>query len=92
MKKDDLYKAVKNETGICRSVTEKVLKSAFSIMGEALERKEEISIMNFGSFRLRHIEGHIGVHPKTKEKVVVPSRYKIVFLPGTKIKESLKVE
>ena len=63
----------------------------FEIIQEMLVEKKEkihIEIRNFGIFDVKKMRSRTNaLNPKTKEKVVIPSRKKITFRPSKKIKE-----
>ena len=49
-----------------------------------------IEVRNFGVFNVvKTKERHNALNPKTKEKVVIPERKKVVFKPSKKIKQKL---
>lgn len=65
----------------------------FEILEEIFtENKDNINIeiRNFGVFKIfKTKERHNALNPKTKEKVIIPERKKIVFKVSKKIKEKL---
>ena len=49
-----------------------------------------IEVRNFGVFNVKKVkERYNALNPKTKEKVIIPERKKVVFKPSKKIKEKL---
>ena len=49
-----------------------------------------IEIRNFGVFNIDKVkERHNALNPKTKEKIVIPKRKRVVFKPSKKIKQKL---
>ena len=65
----------------------------FEILEQMItENKDSINIevRNFGVFNvLKTKERYNARNPKTKEKVVIPERKKVVFKPSKKIKQKL---
>ena len=63
----------------------------FEILQEMLIAKKDrihIEIRNFGVFDVKKNKMRTNaLNPKTKEKVIIPSRKKIVFKPSKRIKE-----
>ena len=49
-----------------------------------------IEVRNFGVFNvIKTKERHNALNPKTKEKVIIPERKKVIFKPSKKIKQKL---
>ena len=63
----------------------------FEIIQEMLVEQNErihIEIRNFGIFDVKKIKSRSNaLNPRTKEKIIIPSRKKITFKPSKKIKE-----
>lgn len=65
----------------------------FEILEQMItENKDSINIevRNFGVFNVfKTKERHNARNPKTKEKIIIPERKKVVFKPGKRIKQKL---
>ncbi|MAZ61113.1 MAG: integration host factor subunit beta [Candidatus Marinimicrobia bacterium] len=65
----------------------------FEILREMFTEKSDIinlEVRNFGVFNIFKTKGRFNaLNPRTKEKVIIPERKKIVFKPGKQIKDRL---
>jgi nucleoid DNA-binding protein len=67
-----------------------VLDTALKIMMEALVNGEKIELRNFGVFRVKTRGPRMGRNPRTGEKVSIPERRVIQFVPGRLLKERIR--
>ena len=89
----DITKRASYKLHLTNDETKILVDCFFDILGEMIiEPKERvhIEIRNFGVFDIVPTKKRQNArNPKTKEKVVIPARKKIVFKPGKKIKNEL---
>ena len=58
------------------------------VLTEALQRKEKVSLLGFGTFELRHKAAKIGINPKTKEQVKIAESWAPAFKASKSYKAS----
>ncbi len=87
MKKADLVEEVANAVDVPKKSAEKIVKTVFQSITQALHRGEKIELRGFGSFRLRERKARIGRNPKTGETVNVPAKKVPYFKAGKELKE-----
>ena len=64
--------------------------SSFSELFLADESESRIELRNFGVFDIKIMKERTNArNPRTKEKVIIPERKKIIFKAGKKIKKQL---
>lgn len=66
-----------------------VWQTALDLITELLKEDSEISFKNFGKFKLRKIEEHEGINPRTKEKMIIPTTYTPKFEYAQKLKKTV---
>jgi integration host factor subunit beta len=66
---------------------ELAIDTLLKAMANALAQGDRIEIRGFGSFALNHRPPRIGHNPKTREKVLVPSKYVPHFKAGKELRE-----
>lgn len=87
MTKADLVEEVAKAVEVPKKDAERIVKTVFDSVTNALHRGEKIELRGFGSFRLRERKARIGRNPKTGETVNVPSKKVPYFKAGKELKE-----
>ena len=87
MTKADLVEEVAKAVEVPKKDAERIVKTVFDSVTQALHRGEKIELRGFGSFRLRERKARIGRNPKTGETVEVPSKKVPYFKAGKELKE-----
>lgn len=90
MTKKDLALKVAEKTEMRNKDVKNVLDTALKIMMEALVNGEKIELRNFGVFRVKTRGPRMGRNPRTGEKVSIPERRVIQFVPGRLLKERIR--
>ncbi len=85
MTRRDIIDKVSQEFGVSKKQAEKIVKFIFSQMSEALQKGERITIQGFGSFEVRKRKKRAVYNPRTKEKVIVPEKRYVAFIPSKKL-------
>jgi integration host factor subunit beta len=90
MTKSQLIERVASRTRhISKRDIEIVVDTLFGSMAEALVRGERIEIRGFGSFRVRVREAHEGLNPKTRERIQIPARRRLLFRVAKELHERI---
>lgn len=58
----------------------------------ALERGEEVKIVHFGTFKVKHKKPRPGVNPRTKEKMWLPGGKTVIFKVSPTLKALLHAQ
>ena len=89
--KKDIIKRASYKLNMSADETKIICDCFFEVIQEMLVEQREkihIEVRNFGVFNVkRSKERTNALNPRTKEKVIIPSRKKITFKPSKKIKE-----
>lgn len=89
MNKADLVKEVAYRNGIKEEQAKSLLNSVLDIVTETLERKEQVQLIGFGTFKVTHRNARVGKNPQTGEALQIPERDAPVFVAGRKLKDTV---
>jgi integration host factor subunit beta len=78
MYRSDLIEALSKDTGLTIGKAEEVVKTVFNSMANAFAHGDRVEIRGFGSFKVKHYDGHTGKNLKTGE----PTKVKPKKLPA----------
>ncbi len=85
MTRKDLIDRVAKEFGLKKKDAEAIVKFIFQEIAETVKKGERVSIQGFGAFELRKLRERKVRNPKTGEKIDIPVRKKVVFVPSYRI-------
>ena len=85
MTRKDLVNRLNKEFGIPKKYGEEIVKFIFSEISNSLEEGERVSIQGFGSFEVRERKERIVYNPRTKERLKVPAKRYVAFIPSKKL-------
>ena len=89
MNKAELVKAMADETGLSQKDTEKVLNSFVNQVSNALEQKNKVQLVGFGTFETRERAERTGRNPQTNEEIKIPASTVPAFKAGKALKEKV---
>ena len=89
MNKAELVKAMADETGLSQKDTEKVLNSFVNQVSNALEQKDKVQLVGFGTFETRERAERIGRNPQTNEEIKIKASTVPAFKAGKALKEKV---
>ena len=84
--KADMAERLFEEMGLNKREAKDFVELFFQVLGEALERGEEVKLSGFGNFTLRDKKERPGRNPKTGEEIPITARRVVTFRPGQKLK------
>lgn len=85
MNKRDLVTLIARDSDYTRREVREVIDKTFRLILEHLGRGEEVGIINFGSFKLKHHKARKGYNPKTKKRIEIPEKVTVEFTPSKKM-------
>lgn len=85
LKHEDLLEDLIRIAELPRAEAMAVVEAIFASVVEGLQNNDEVTILGFGSFRIRRRRGRIGHNPRTKAKVEVPQKRIAYFRPGLEL-------
>jgi len=76
---------------IPRKQIEQIVIEVFQAMSDTLLEHEDVLMRGFGHFRVRYREPRMINHPSTKEQIMSPPKYVILFEPARNMKRKLRL-
>lgn len=80
-RKGRFYSSTYFATNVIEAVMEEII--------ESLERGEEVTIKNFGTFKVKHRASRTGRNPRENTPVIIPERNMPTFIPAKNFKERI---
>ena len=90
MNKADLISAIANETGLSKKDTEATVNSFVNVVSGALENKDSVQLIGFGTFETRERAARTGRNPQTGAPLKIAAKTVPAFSAGKKFKELVK--
>jgi nucleoid DNA-binding protein len=87
--KPELIDAVAGKTGMKKKDASSVVDAILDVITETLGRKEEVSLVGFGTFDVRARGERAGRNPRTGEQITIPAGTACVFRPGRRMREAV---
>lgn len=85
----ELAKRISQEAHLTQKQAAQVLEVTLAAIREALEDGNEVSLVGFGSFRVRQSAPRSGVNPRNKEHIEIPAKERVRFSPGKELSEAV---
>lgn len=89
MNKAELVNAIANETGLSKKDTEATINSFVNVVTNALEDKDKVQLIGFGTFETRERAEKIGRNPQTGAELKIPAATTPAFKAGKALKEKV---
>lgn len=86
----DLIGLIANATGLSKKKVEELLATNNAILRENLMAGKTIQLQGLGALEIKARKERAIVHPKTKERTIVPGKNQLVFKPVNTVKDELK--
>jgi nucleoid DNA-binding protein len=92
MNRNDLVLALANTTGMkVKEADDAVVRTLHEIL-VFISQHEGLSLMGFGSFRVKKKAARTGRNPRTGENIVIPEKFTISFRPGKVMKDMVNIQ
>lgn len=89
MTRADLADSINKKIGLSRADSAQMVESVIDLMGDALERGENVKLSGFGTFVLRDKGERIGRNPKTGVEVPITSRRVLTFRASQSLRDRI---
>ena len=90
MKTKDLIQHIATSTSMPKTHTEDLLNATVAVLQKELLAGKSVQLHNFGTLEMTRKNAREIVHPKTKERTVVPEKMQLTFKATANIKDQLK--
>ncbi|MCQ2459077.1 MAG: HU family DNA-binding protein [Ruminococcus sp.] len=89
MTKTELINSIADKANCTKKDASSALDAVLTVIQEALEKGEKVSITGFGSFEVRERGEKTCINPKTKQKMVCPACKAPTFKAGRSLKDAV---
>lgn len=89
MNKKTLVEAVAKELGTTNAAAERAVNAFISSITTGLKKDKEVSIVGFGSWKVKERKARLGRNPQTGEQIKIKASKTVGFKPGKQLKDSL---
>lgn len=89
MKIADLVDHIATTTDTSKTDTRKVLDALIETMTAAAKAGDEITLPNFGKFKMKEVAAREGRNPATGATIQIAASRKLAFTPAKALKDSL---
>ncbi len=89
MNKSELVEAVADNTDLPKTTAARAVDAVFDEIMNALEDGDQVTIVGFGTFLVRHREEREGRNPRTGEQIKIAASNVPAFKPGKSLKEAV---
>ena len=90
MNKVELVTKMAEKSNLTKKEAALALDAFIESVEEALENKEKVQLVGFGTFETRERAAREGRNPRTKEAITIPASTVPVFKAGKEFKERVK--
>lgn len=87
MNKSDLITSMAEKSGLTKKDAEAALKALIESVVDALEQKDKVQLVGFGTFETKERAERVGRNPRTKEEIKIPASVVPVFKAGKEFKD-----
>ncbi len=90
MNKGQLVEAVAAALDQSKAAAGRAVDAILESVTHGLKKDGEVSLVGFGTFRVKARAGRTGRNPRTKEPITIAPSKTVAFRPGEPLKEQLK--
>jgi len=90
MNKAELIEQVASETGLTKRTSGKAVDAVVSAIRDCLTRGEKVTLVGFGTFRVRSRKARRGVNPQTGGTIQIPAKKVPKFTAGKALREKVR--
>lgn len=90
MNKKELVEAMAKKSGLSRDACEKALSAFQDAVIGSLKKKDSVTLVGFGTFKVVKRAARDGRNPSTGETLKIPARNVAKFVVGKTLKETIK--
>jgi DNA-binding protein HU-beta len=88
--KADLIDAIAKKCSLSKKAAGDALDAVIESITKALSKGQTVTLVGFGTFKVRKRKARTGINPQTKEKIKIPARKVPVFVAGVGLKSKVK--
>jgi len=88
--KAELVNEVSGEVGLSKRETQKLVDAIIGTIGDTLAAGEKVTLVGFGTFRVRSRKARRGVNPQTRQSIQIPAKKVPRFSAGKVLREKVR--
>jgi DNA-binding protein HU-beta len=89
MNKADLVQAVAAAAEMSKADATRAIDAVLDSISDALKRKDQVTLIGFGTFSVRERAARTGRNPRTKETIEIKAAKVPTFKPGKALKDAV---
>ncbi len=89
MNKTELINKIADQTKLEKTKVARVVNSFLDVVTEALAKHEAVTLIGFGTFKVRRRQSRKGVNPQTRKEMTIPAVDVPVISFGDSLKQSV---
>ncbi len=89
MNKAELIDAVAEASEISKAAATRAVDAVIDNITNSLKKKEQVTLVGFGTFTVRHRAARIGRNPQTGEPIQIKASNVPAFKPGKALKDAV---
>ena len=90
MNKAQLVEEVVSQTGLTKKTSRETIDAISSVITDALARREKVTLVRFGTFRVMERKARRGRNPQTGGTIQIPAKKIPKFIPGKGLRERVR--
>lgn len=90
MTKQDLVDAVAERADLTKAAAKPVVDAVLESITSALAKGDQVSLVGFGTFKVRSRGARKGRNPRTNEEISIPAAKIPGFTPGKQLKDAVQ--
>ena len=90
MRKPELAAAIAAKANLSKEKASEVITAITEEITKAMARKEEVSLIGFGTFSVRNRSARTGKNPQTGAAIQIPASQTVGFKAGKALKDAVK--
>ena len=89
MNKAELVEEVASQTGLTKRMCREAIDAITSTISDSLASGEKVTLVGFGSFKVRERKARRGRNPQTGKEIEIPAKEVPKFEPGKNLREAV---
>ena len=89
MNKSELIDAVSDAAGLTKADASRALDAVIGAISDTMGKGEQVSILGFGTFLVRHRNARTGRNPQTGAEIQIKAANVPAFKPGKALKDAV---
>lgn len=90
MHKNDLVKAIAEQTGCLQKDADQLISAFIDNVKKALKCGDKVTLIGFGTFSVLETKEKKGRNPQTGKEIKIAASKRVKFKPGKDLKEEVK--